>query len=144
MEKWHWCNELLIWSYRQLFWFCRVSLVKFRYWSKFHVNIITGSKVMTIFVDKGFTKNSEIGKNPVWVLSNIWRLGKIRNTKLSLIKNFRNTKLSLIKNYLMLQNARFTPFTSYELLRKNQLGGKNTHSPPRLGFKNRHHIQISG
>ena len=133
MEKWHWCSELLIWSYRQLFWFCRVSLVKFRYWCKFHVNIITGSKVTTIFVDKGFTKNSEIGKNPVWVLSNILRLGKIRNTK-----------LSLMKNYLMLQNVRFTPFTSYELLRKNQLGGKNTHSPPRLGFKNRHHIQISG
>ena len=31
--------------------FCyHVSLVKFRYWSKFHVNIITGSGVMAIFV----------------------------------------------------------------------------------------------
>ena len=26
-----------------LFWRCRVSLVKFSYWSKFHANIITGS-----------------------------------------------------------------------------------------------------
>ena len=27
--------------------FCSISLVKFSYWSKFHVNIITGSGVMT-------------------------------------------------------------------------------------------------
>ena len=34
---------------------CRAFLVKFSYWSKFHVNIITGSGVMTIFVYKGLT-----------------------------------------------------------------------------------------
>ena len=42
-----------------------VALVKFSYWSKFHVNIITGSGVMTISFYKGLTRNSEIGKTPV-------------------------------------------------------------------------------
>ena len=35
-----------------------VSLVKFSYWSKFHVNIIIGSAVMTIFFYKGLTRNT--------------------------------------------------------------------------------------
>ena len=61
------------------FWPCFVSLVKFRYWSKFHVNIITGSGVMIIFLLKGLTRNPEIGNNPVWVFPNIWRLGQVRN-----------------------------------------------------------------
>ena len=39
---------------------CRVSLVKFSYWSKFHVNIITISGVMTNSVYKGFARNWEI------------------------------------------------------------------------------------
>ena len=58
-----------------------VSLVKFSYWSKFHVNIITGSGVMTISFHKGLTRNLEIGNAPVWILPNIWRLGRVRNTK---------------------------------------------------------------
>ena len=37
-----------------------VSLVKFNYWSKFHVNIITGFEIMTIFFYKGLTRNPEI------------------------------------------------------------------------------------
>ena len=37
-----------------------VSLVMFNYWSKFHVNIITGFEVMTIFFYKGLTRNPEI------------------------------------------------------------------------------------
>ena len=44
---------------------CRVSLVKFSYWSKFHVHIITGSGVMTIFICKGFTRNLESGNTHV-------------------------------------------------------------------------------
>ena len=48
------------------FWRCFVFLVKFSYWSKFHVNIITGSGVITISFYKGLTRNPEI-ENPVWV-----------------------------------------------------------------------------
>ena len=65
----------------KFFWRCFVSLVKFSYWSKFHVNIITGSGIMTIFFYKGLTRNPEIGNTPVWVLPNIWGLGQIRDTK---------------------------------------------------------------
>ena len=52
--------------------FC-VSLIKFSYWFKFHVNIMT--------VSIGMTRNSEIGNTPVWVLPNIWRLGCVMDTK---------------------------------------------------------------
>ena len=70
------------WRDYQFFWRCFVSLVKFSYWSKFHVNIITGSGVMTISFYKGLTRNPEIINTPVWVFLNIWRLGRVRNTKL--------------------------------------------------------------
>ena len=63
------------------FWSCFVSLVRFSYWSKFHVKIINGSWVMSIFFYKGLTRNLEIENIPVWVFSNIWRLRRVRNTK---------------------------------------------------------------
>ena len=44
---------------------CFVSLVKFSYMSKFHVNIITGSEVMTISFYKEMTRNPEIGNTSV-------------------------------------------------------------------------------
>ena len=75
----------------RLFWFCRVSVVKFSYWSKFNFNIITSSGVMTIFIYKGLTRNPEIGTTPVWVLANIWRMGQVRDTKL--VINVSNEKL---------------------------------------------------
>ena len=62
--------------------YCFLSLFKFSNWSEFHVNIITGSGVMTISFYKGLTRNPEIGNPPVWVLSNIWRLGRVMNAKL--------------------------------------------------------------
>ena len=73
------------------FWRCRISLVKLSYWSQFHVNIMTGSGVMTIFVYKGLTRNTEIGNTPFWVLPNIWRLGQARDTKFG--KNVSNKML---------------------------------------------------
>ena len=56
-----------------------VSLIKFSYWFKFHVNIITGSGVMVVFF---FRNWPEIGNTTIWVLPNIWRLGRVRDTKL--------------------------------------------------------------
>ena len=53
----------------------------FIYWSKFHVNIITGSGVMTILFYKRLTRNMEIGNTPVYVLPNTWRLGQVRDAK---------------------------------------------------------------
>ena len=65
----------------KFFWRFFVSLVMFNYWSKFHVNIITGSGVMIIFIYKGLGRNPEIGNTPIWVLHNIWRLGQARDAK---------------------------------------------------------------
>ena len=58
-----------------------VSLVNFGYWSKFYVNIITSSRVMTIFFYKGLNRNQEIQNFPVWVLPNILRVGWVRGVK---------------------------------------------------------------
>ena len=41
------------------------TLVKFSYWSKFHVNIITGSAIMKILLYKGLIRNVEIGNTAV-------------------------------------------------------------------------------
>ena len=53
-------NDLIIFWHRQFVLRCRVSLLKFNYWSKFQVNIITGSGVTAIFVYKRSTRNPEI------------------------------------------------------------------------------------
>ena len=64
----------------KIFWRCCVYLVKFSYWSKFHVNVITGSGVVTICVYKELTRKPEIRNICVWVFPKIWRLGRVRNT----------------------------------------------------------------
>ena len=46
------------------FFFLMFIFVKFSYWFKFHVNIITGSGVATIFVYKELTRNPERGNLP--------------------------------------------------------------------------------
>ena len=81
LEKWQWLHSLLTWRHRQFFWRCFVSLVRFSYWSKFYVNIITGSGVGTIFFYKWLTRNPETENTPFWVLPNIWRLDWVRNAK---------------------------------------------------------------
>ena len=65
----------------KFFWSWFVSLVKFSYWYKFHVNIITCSGVKTIFFYKELTRNPKIGNKAVWVLFHIWRLGRAKDTK---------------------------------------------------------------
>ena len=80
-ERWQWHHNVPTWRQRQRQQLCFVFLVKFSYWSKFHVNIITGSGIMTIFFYKGLTRNQEIGNTLVSVLPNIWRLGRLIDTK---------------------------------------------------------------
>ena len=36
---------------------------------------------MIIFFYKGLTKNPKIGNTTIWVLPNMWRLGRVRNTR---------------------------------------------------------------
>ena len=112
-------NDITICRYDvivKFFWCCFVSLVKFSYWSKFHVNIITGSGVMTIFFYKGLIRNPEIGNTPVWVLPNIWILGRVRDTKFG-----SNVSNEMLLNAAKISVLQLLPF--FELFRENQQGG---------------------
>ena len=111
----------------KFFWRCFVSLFNFRYWSKFHVNIINGSGIITIFVYMGLTRNPEIGNTPVWVLSNIWRLGQVMDTKSG----------TNVTNRMLLNAAKFQGYSFYGfwvIKRKPTEEGKITppplHHPP--------------
>ena len=79
--KWQWRQNFLAWRHRQFF--DAVSLVKFSYWSKIQVNIITSSGIMTVFFYKRFTRNPDIGNTPVWVLPNISRLEQAIDTNIA-------------------------------------------------------------
>ena len=106
-------------------WGCFVSLVKFSYWSKFYVNIITGSGVKTILFYKGLTRNPEIGNTPVWVLPNIWRLGQVWDTK----------SCTSVSNKMLLNGAKCQGYSFYCFwvikLKPTRVGGKIT-APLRL------------
>ena len=54
------CRHDVIVSFLKFF----VSLTKFSYWSKFHVDIIADAGVMKVFFYKGLTRNPEIGNSP--------------------------------------------------------------------------------
>ena len=90
-KKWQRRQNLLAWRHRQIFWRCFISLAKFSYCSKFHLNVITGPGVMTLFFYKGLTRKPEIRNTSAWVLPNIWRLGKVKDTKFG--TNFYNEML---------------------------------------------------
>ena len=63
-----------------------LSLVKFSYWSMFHVNIITGSRVI-IFFHIGLTRNLEIPPSQFCPISGDWVVLEIPNfARMSLIK----------------------------------------------------------
>ena len=85
------------------FWCCFVSLVKFSYWSKFHVNIITDSGIMTSFFYKGLTRNPKVRNAHVRVFPNIWRLGRVMDTKFG----------TNVTNKMLLNDAKFQGYSSY-------------------------------
>ena len=78
------------------------SLVKFSYWSKFHVSVITGSGVITIFFYKGLTRNPESDVPPPVFCPISGDCGKLGIPNLA--------RMSLMKCYLMPKNARVTAF----------------------------------
>ena len=82
-----------------------VFFVRFTYWFKFRVNIITGSEVKTIFFCKELTRNPEIGNTPVWVLLNIWIKERANNTKFS-----SNVFNKMLLNATKFQGYSFYPF----------------------------------
>ena len=115
-------NDVIIFQHDvivKIFWCCFVSLMRFSYWSRFHVNIIASSFIR----DWPEIRKSQIPPSEFCTISGDW--GKLRIPNLP--------RMSPIKCYWMLQNARITAFTVSELLRKNQQGIKLS-PPPRLGW----------
>ena len=102
------------------FWLCFISIIKFSYWSKFHVNIIIGSGVMTIFFYKGSTRNPEIGNTLVWVLPNISRLEQVGNTKFG----------ANVSNKILLNSQKFQGYSFYRfwVIKGKPTGGVNSPS----------------
>ena len=77
---------------------------------------MTGSGVMTIFVYQGLTRNPEKKNTPVWVVSKIRRLGRVRDTKFG--ANVSNNKL--------LNTTKFQGYNFYRfwVIKEKQIGGK--------------------
>ena len=73
-KKWQWRYNFPTWRQRQYFWRYFVSFVKFNYWSKFHVNIVNGSGIMTISFYKGWPdiRKSEIRPSEFFPKSGDW------------------------------------------------------------------------
>ena len=107
-----------------------VSHATFSYRFNFDVNIMTGSLVLelwqfTFMRDWSEIQKSEIPPSGFYPISgDTGELG---------IPNLE--RMSLMKYYWLLQNARVTSFTVFELLRENQQGEVKLPSPPRLGLK---------
>ena len=122
LKKWHWRHKLPKWRHRQIFLRCSVSLVNFIYWSKSHVNVINGSRVMIIFFYKGLTINPEIGSNPVWVLPNIWRLRQVRHTEFG----------TDVSNKMLLNAAKCQGYSFYRfwIIKWRPTGGGGELPPP--------------
>ena len=122
-KKWQWCHNFPTWRQRQSFLtlFCFSCQI---YWSTFPVNIITGSGIMAIFFCKRLTRNPEIGNTPVWILPNIWRLGRVMDTKFGTNGT----------NKMLLNAAKFQGYSFYCFW---VIKGKPTegfYPPPRLGL----------
>ena len=105
----------------KFFWSCFVFLVKFSYWSKFHVNIITVLELwqFSFIRDWPEIRESEIPPSEFCPIPGDWDKLWIPNL----------AQMSLIECYWMLQNFRVTTFTVFELLKENQLKGRSKITP---------------
>ena len=82
---------------------------------------------MKIFFYKGLTRNPEIGNIPVWVLPNIWRLGRVTDTKFD----------SNVSNEMLLNAGKWQDYSFYRfwVIKGNQEEVKIPPShPPRVGL----------
>ena len=105
-----------------IFWYSRVSLVYFSYWSKFHVNIMTDSELWPFSFIKDWpeTRKSETH------LCDFCPVSRERR-ELGILKLAR---MRLMKYYWILKNARVTSFTISELLKENQKQRKEVKIAP--------------
>ena len=104
-KKWQWRHNFPTWRHCQMFLtlFCFSCFSFFSYWSKFHVNIITGSGIMTIFFYKELTRNPKIGNTSVWVFPDIWWMRQVMDTRFS----------TNVSNRMLLKSAKFQSYSFY-------------------------------
>ena len=121
-------------SFSFFFLSCRVSLVKFSYWSWFNVNIMTSSGAMIIFIYKGLTRNLEIGNPLVWVsFAQYLELGRVRDTKFG--TNVSNVN-KMLPNAAKYQGYSYYHFWFIIVKPKRWRGGGKIALPTRLGLNN--------
>ena len=70
LEKWQWYHNSKTWHQ------CQIYLILPILFS----NLVISSSFMSM-TTRGLTRNPEIGNTPVCILPNIWRLGRVRDTK---------------------------------------------------------------
>ena len=100
---------------------CRVSILRFSYWSKFHVNIITGSRVFQISFIKDWSeiRKSEISRSEFYPISGDGgELGKPDSAQ-----------MSLMKCHWMLQKCQGYSFYHFWAIKEKSTGDKTTHPP---------------
>ena len=97
--------------------------------SSLFINIITGSRIMSIFFYKGSTRNPEIRNNPVWVLPYTWRLELVMDTKIG----------TILSNRILLNAAKFQGYSFYRFWvikgKPTRGGGKTTLPPTQIRVK---------
>ena len=113
-------------SSSNFFWLCFAFLVTFSNWSKFHIN--TGCGVMTISFYKGLARNPKIRNTRVCILPNIWRLGRVKNTKFG-----TNVSNKMLLNAAKCQGYSFYCFWVIEGKQGGRGGGRiKLSSPPNI------------
>ena len=128
-EKTQWSHNLLRWPSSPFFFDVAVFLLSILVTSPSLISIsLTGSRVMTIFVYKGLTRNPEIGNTRIWVFPYIWRLERVKNTKFG----------TNVPNKMILNTAKYqvNSFYRFGVINGNQeRGGWLNYPPSRLGLK---------
>ena len=76
---------------------------------------------MTIFFYKRLTRNPEIGNTPVWILPNIWRLGRVMDTTFG----------TNVSNRMLLNTAKFQGYSFYRfwVIQRKPTGGGGGNYP---------------
>ena len=92
-----------------ILWRCRVFLVKLVTGPSFKLISLLVLQLWQFPFIRGLARNLQIRSYLIWVLSNIWKLGPVRDIKFGV--NVSNKKL------LNAVNARHTAFTISELLK---------------------------
>ena len=81
---------------------------------------------MTIFFYKALTKNLEIVNSPLWVLSKIWRLGQVRDTKFD----------TNVSNESLMNAAKSQGYSVYRFRTiKRKSKGRNNYPPIQIRVK---------